>query len=477
MLSRPLYPDRERAGTAVAGALSEFVHRRDVLVVGVPRGGAVVARAVADALGAPLEILVVRKVGVPGMEEVALGAIAEGSEAMTLDDVAAFLGVSNEVIARLEARERRQLQRRVQRYRDRRPLADVQGRTVILVDDGLSSGATIRAATALLRTRAATQIVVACPVGSLAGCNDISPAVDRLVVLDTPEPFGMVSDYYEDFAPVSDDAVLRALDPQLAPSGAGERAPDETHERLVHIPADGHVTLAGDLGVPNEYEEAGALPHGLVIFAHGGGSSRQSYRNRFLAGILRMAGWATLRVDLLSDEEQQRDLTSGVHRFDTPLIGQRLTSAVDWAVRERVPGMGKIVLFGASTGAAAAVLAAVARPHIVAGVIARGGRVDLAGDSLKALRVPILLIVGGSDPDTLRADRSAIRRLRGDVTLKIVAHAGHTFEEPGAIGAVGDRAISWLRKRLVAHPVNRSLAMRLRDTITSVFAERVIAAR
>lgn len=167
----------------------------------------------------------------------------------------------------------------------------------------------------------------------------------------------MVSDWYEDFAPVSDQVVLQALDPARAPRSIELSLPDTTDERGVDIQTDMGV-LGGDLGVPDQWTAPGTPARGLVIFAHGGGSSRQSYRNRFLAGWLRVAGWATLRLDLLLAEEQAVDLTTGVHRFDVGLIGRRLTSAVDWAVRQKVPGSENIVLFGASTGAAAAVIAA-----------------------------------------------------------------------------------------------------------------------
>ncbi|MFN8573759.1 MAG: phosphoribosyltransferase family protein [Gemmatimonadaceae bacterium] len=445
-LQRPLYQNRRQAGEVVAARLAEFANRDDVLVLGLPRGGVVVARAVADALRVPLDILVARKLGVPGMPEVALGAIVDGHMDATMDAVAWYLGLPDEVVRRIEAKERQELERRVARYRGQRPRADVRARTVLLVDDGLASGVTIRAAARAVKMGGAAQVVVVCPVGSVAGCTEVAQVADRVVVPATPEPLGMVSDWYEDFAPVSDDAVLHAIEPTRPADKIAPADPDASDEREVRIAAepDGAATLTADLGVPDAWTERGARPRGLVIFAHGGGSSRQSYRNRVLAGWLRMMGWATLRLDLLLPDEQERDVTDGVHRFDIALIGRRLTSAVDWATRENAPGSSNIVLFGASTGAAAAVIAAAARPQAVAGVMSRGGRVDLAGDALSDVRAPVLMIVGGSDADTLRWNRSAIRRLRGDVTLRIVRRAGHTFEEPRAIGAVGAHAMTWL---------------------------------
>lgn len=481
MISRPLYRNRTHAGTAVAGALAEFAHRRggrdDVLVVALPRGGVIVARVVADALNAPLDILGVRKIGVPGMAEVALGAIVEGSDEIALGDVASYLGLPSGVVARLEARERCELERRVQRYRRGRPPMDVRGRTVVIVDDGLASGATMQAAVRALRRRGAARLMVACPVGSSDSCNDVASLADKLVLLATPEPFGMVSDWYDDFAPVSDNEVLRALDPQHAAIGMSETASDEGDERTVKIALPPDVSLDGDLGTPNEWLAPGSSARGLVIFAHGGGSSRRSYRNRVLAGLVRMAGWATLRVDLLVPAEQERDLTSGLHRFDVALIGQRLTGAIDWAVRENVAGASNIVLFGASTGAAAAVLAAAARPTLVSGVMSRGGRVDLAGDSLNAVNVPVLLLVGGADAETLRANRSAIRRLRGDVTIKIIRRAGHTFEESGALGALSVHALRWLTRHEAVGAPKRSLSKRFVSAIMSYVSARLVAVR
>lgn len=257
----------------------------------------------------------------------------------------------------------------------------------------------------------------------------------------------MVSERYQDFAPVSDRAVLRA--PQRDPADAAPECPtiDPPVECGVQLPIDSDKALMGELGLPYEWMGPESRLRGLVILAHGGGSSRQSFRNRFMAGWLRMAGWATLRVDLLLPDEQAVDAEYGVHRFDVALIGQRLTVAIDWAVREGIPGSANIVLCGASTGAAAAVVAAMERPHDVTGIVALGGRVDLAAAALTLLRIPILMVVGGDDLETLRCGRSALRLLRGDVTLKVVPGAGHVFEESGAMGAAVTQTIKWLNRR------------------------------
>ena len=414
----------------------------------MPRGGVLVAREVARALGAPLHVFVARKLGVPGLEEVAIGAIAEGSSAIVLDGSAEYLGVPSTLVDRIAQRERREVARRAHLYRAGRALPDLRGRTVVLVDDGLASGATLRAAVRALRALGARRLICAVPVASADGSREVEHEADQLLALATPEPFETVSQWYEEFEAVTDEEVLVALGHQsstyLRPV---KRHEGVIKEQNVSIELDADRSLLADVGPPDGCAIGGSTVHGLMIFAHGGGSSRQSYRNRFLAGWLRMNGWSTLRVDLLTEHEQREDAPDGMHRFDVAMIAKRLGTAIDWAVQERVPGAARIMLFGASTGAAAAVVAAADRPSIVAGVLARGGRLDLAGEALTRLRAPLLMIVGARDPLTLRANRDALRAVRGDVDLKLVRGAGHTFEEPGAIGAVGSHVERWLARR------------------------------
>jgi len=273
--------------------------------------------------------------------------------------------------------------------------------------------------------------------------GDVRAVVDELVTLATPDPFEMVSLSYAEFGEVSDAEVLMLL--HRLPVAVAGRAPgtlSATDEQYVAIPVPSRqrgAAISGDLGLPNADD-----PHGLVILAHGGGSSRQSYRNRYLAGRLRMAGWATLRVDLLLEPEQAADIADGSQRFDVGLIATRLQAATEWATATGMPGAQRMVLFGASTGAAAAMIVAARRAPVIAGVISRGGRIDLAGDALRDVRVPSLLIVGGADPATIRFNRDAVRQLGGRIRFTVIRGAGHTFEEPGSLGEVGERTIRWL---------------------------------
>ena len=208
----------------------------------------------------------------------------------------------------------------------------------------------------------------------------------------------------------------------------------------VSIPADG-ARLAGDLTIPDS-----AL--GMVAFAHGSGSSRRSTRNLQVAEALNADGLATLLFDLLEPSEERRDRRTGELRFDVELLGRRLIAAVDWLTGEPATAELAIGCFGASTGAAAALLAAVGRPKAVRAVVSRGGRPDLAAEALGSVRAPTLLIVGGEDDAVLELNRGAQRELRCETVLEIVPGAGHLFEEPGALERVELLARTWFLRWL-----------------------------
>jgi putative phosphoribosyl transferase len=199
----------------------------------------------------------------------------------------------------------------------------------------------------------------------------------------------------------------------------------------------GDVTLDGDLSL---------APHarGLVLFAHGSGSSRHSPRNRFVAGVLHEAGLATLLMDLLTADEEILDDRSGELRFDVQLLGHRLLGATEWLATEPRAAALPVGYFGASTGAAAALIAAAARPQVVRAVVSRGGRPDLAGAALSRVEVPTLLVVGGADRHVLDLNREALAQIRSPKELVVVPGATHLFEEPGALERVAELAREWL---------------------------------
>ncbi len=214
----------------------------------------------------------------------------------------------------------------------------------------------------------------------------------------------------------------------------------EGEERLVRVAA-GAVTLEGNLSLP---KGAG----GIVLFAHGSGSSRHSPRNRYVAQLLNQAKLATLLVDLLTSDEEAIDLRTGQLRFDIELLAERLISVTDWLMQQRDTRRLRIGYFGASTGAGAALVAAAERPDMVGAVVSRGGRPDLAGAALARVRAPTLLIVGGNDFQVIELNRTAFALLRGEKQLVIVPGATHLFEEPGALDEVARLARDWFKRYL-----------------------------
>jgi dienelactone hydrolase len=211
-------------------------------------------------------------------------------------------------------------------------------------------------------------------------------------------------------------------------------------EQSIRIPAGG-VLLDADLAVPEPAT-------GVVMFAHGSGSSRHSPRNRYVAAELQRSGLATVLADLLTPAEEQLDAQTGELRFDIGLLARRLTAATDWLAGHPPTAGLPAGLFGASTGAAAALVTAAARPGSVAAVVSRGGRPDLAGEYLRSVRAPTLLIVGSLDTVVLDLNRAALRQLGGEARLEIVAGATHLFGEPGALEQVARLARDWLTGHL-----------------------------
>jgi pimeloyl-ACP methyl ester carboxylesterase len=203
----------------------------------------------------------------------------------------------------------------------------------------------------------------------------------------------------------------------------------------------GAVLIEGDLVIPPRAA-------GLVVFAHGSGSSRFSRRNRLVAQMLEDGGFATLLMDLLTRREEEIDLRTREYRFDIPRLGHRVVAALDWTAGEPAVAKLPVACFGASTGAAAALIAAAERPDRVRAVISRGGRPDLAADALPLVAAPTLLIVGGDDEVVIDLNRSAMRRMRAPVRLELVPGATHLFEEPGALEHVGQLALQWCRLHL-----------------------------
>ncbi|MEX0169966.1 phosphoribosyltransferase family protein [Streptomyces sp. LMG1-1-1.1] len=418
------FSDRTDAGRRLAARL-DHLKGQDVVVLGLPRGGVPVAAQVADALDAPLDICLVRKLGVPQQPELAMGALGEGGVRVLNEQVLRHAGVGERALAAVEEREHVVLEERAARYRGSRPSVPLEGRTVVVVDDGLATGATALAACRVVRARGAARIVLAVPVAPEGWTARLGGEADETVSVHAPGVFYAIGQFYRDFEQTADAEVIACLDRSRAARGPVVRDSD------VRVAVDG-VTLAGRLAVPD-----GAV--GIVLFAHGSGSSRHSPRNRAVAEVLNREGLGTLLFDLLTEAEAG----DRAHVFDTPLLAGRLSFATKWLAEQPVGAGLPLGYFGASTGAAAALWAAADPDCAVSAVVSRGGRPDLAGDRLAGVRAPTLLVVGGDDALVLDLNRRAGSLLRCENRLAVVEGATHLFEEPGALEEVAELATSW----------------------------------
>jgi len=423
----PPFRNREDAGRRLAERLVRYRDERPI-VFALPRGGVPVGYQVARALDAPLDVFVARKLGAPGQPEFGIGAVSVGGVRILNEDIVRRLGIPEDYLERVTQRETAEVERRLRHFRGDRPEPTIRGRTVILVDDGLATGVTARAAVAALRQREPRRLILAAPVCAAQTSELLAPEVDELVCLEAPSDLGAIGFWYRDFAQTSDEEVIELL----------ERSRRNQEERPVRVPA-GPVELEGNLGVPQAAES-------VVLFAHGSGSGRHSPRNRQVAQTLREAGFATLLIDLLTPEEEEVDLRTGNLRFDIGLLAQRLAGATDWLAQNPDTNELQTGYFGASTGAAAALVAAAERE--VGAVVSRGGRPDLAGDALPLVKAPTLLIVGGNDVPVIRMNEEAMEQMRAEKKLEIVPGATHLFEEPGALEEVARLAADWFARHL-----------------------------
>jgi putative phosphoribosyl transferase len=435
--------DRTRAGKLLGERLLD-VPCIDPVVLALPRGGVPVGYPVSLAMGAPLDIIGVRKLGVPYQPEVAMGAIGEDGVRVIDDDIVSTAGVSEREIRAVEARERAELDRQVHQFRTGRSRIPLEGRTAVVVDDGIATGSTARAACLVARAHGAARVIVATPTASRQAVAQLRDVADEVIALETPEPFFAVGQWYLDFDQTPDKDVISLLaesrshwDHRLAdPGGGGLSDPVDPADPPVRdedvTAGAGSVRLEGHLTVPER-------ARGMVVFVHGSGSSRHSPRNRFVAHVLNQAGLATLLFDLLTpDEEIDRS-----NVFDIALLGGRLVEVTRWLSEEpEVRGLG-IGYFGASTGSAAALWAAADPQLDIGAVVSRGGRPDLAASRLPAVSAPTLLIVGERDEVVIDLNRQAQSQLTCESRLTIVPRATHLFEEPGTLQVAADLATHW----------------------------------
>ena len=441
------FTDRADAGRRLAARL---VHLRGehVVVLGLPRGGVPVASLVARALGAPLDVIIVRKLGVPFQPELGMGAVGEDGVVVINREVVRLAGVSAGELAAVQAREQARVAARAAGYRARRPREPLDGRVAVVVDDGIATGSTARAACQVARAHGAARVVLAVPVAPPGWQTGIAGAADELICVDTPARFDAIGQFYADFTQTTDAEVIACLEQSAAPASRPQAAvasaadpPGRDEEprgaRGVDVKPAGEVRLSGYLTVPQKAP-------GIVVFAHGSGSSQHSSRNRYVAGVLNEAGLGTLLFDLLTPEEE----LNRANVFDIGLLASRLAEVTRWLRAQPQAASAAIGYFGASTGAAAALWAAAEPGADIAAVVSRGGRPDLARPRLAAVTAPTLLIVGGHDEVVLDLNRRAQAELHCENRLAIIPGATHLFEEPGTLEAAAALARDWFTGHL-----------------------------
>lgn len=428
-----IFVDRIDGGRSLAERL---MHLRDrgVVIVGLPRGGVPVAAEVAKALNAPLDVILVRKLGVPSQPELAMGAIGESGVRVLNGEIVQMVGVTSAEIARVEARERKELERRVERFRSGRELVSLKSRVVVIVDDGIATGSTARAACQVARAHGASYIVLAVPVAPPGWERDLAGVADEYVCTATPGGFSSVGQFYSDFRQVTDDDVVGYLNDYL---NQAVTDPQQVRDEEVSIAVGDGVTVGGHLTVPK-------LVRGVVVFVHGSGSSRHSPRNQQVASLLNEAGIATLLFDLLTVEEAD----NRANVFDIELLSDRLIQVTKWLRTQTELKELSVGYFGASTGAAAALWVAADRGMNIAAVVSRGGRPDLAASRLSVVRAPTLLIVGGNDGVVLDLNRQASTQMNCHHEVAVVRGASHLFEESGTLQTAAELARDWFLKYL-----------------------------
>ena len=413
-----LFKDRIDAGRKLALHV-KHLRGRDLVVLGLPRGGVPVAYEVAKELEAPLDVIVIRKLGLPWHPELAMGAVGEGGIRVVNEEVIHHAHVSDHEFRIVEAREKMEVDARANKFRARRIRIPLAGRIALIVDDGIATGSTALAACKVARAMGASRVIFAAPVGAGDTVRKLASVADEVICPQIPRTLNSVGEWYEEFSATTDEEVIEILHRSLV--GIEE----------IEIPVDG-VLLKGDLTLPQNAKA-------IVVFAHGSGSSRHSFRNQGVAIALNKAGLATLLFDLLLESEEG-DRTNV---FDIEFLAYRLLATTTWLRSKSDLSMLPIAYFGASTGAAAAICAAARSNADIFAIVSRGGRVDLAEKWLDQVTAQTLLIVGDRDDYVVELNRQAQIQLKCENELVLVKGASHLFEEEGALKRVSELARDW----------------------------------
>lgn len=438
MSSTRIFHDRKHAGQLLAQRLKKY-KTENILILALPRGGVPIAAEIAKFLEAPLDVLIVRKIGAPFQTELAVGAICEGGEPIWNDAILYQLGLEPDDLGRTVSVEREKVSSQIKLFRESREFASVANKTVIVVDDGLATGATMSAAVRFLQKKTASKIILAVPVAARSSAEQFRSKVDEVVVLEERDDLNSVSQWYKDFSQVTDREVVELLKKNVEGS--------KKMTREIEVPlntTNNTAKLNGDLTTFSSMKA-------VIVFAHGSGSSRKSVRNQQVARYLNKNGFGTFLFDLLTDleAEDRRNV------FNIEFLSNRLVSATKWLRQQPELKTIPIGFFGASTGAGAAIQAAskLDDTNSIYAIVSRGGRPDLAADALKIVQTPTLLLVGGADIGVIELNQKAQSQL-SHCELSIVPGATHLFEEPGALEEVSKQAAEWFQSHLLLEKPN-----------------------
>ncbi len=427
-----IFNDRKHAGQLLGEKLLSYKTHNPIILC-LPRGGVAVGVEIATLLSASLEVLIVRKIGAPFQSELAVGALCEDDVPIWNEHILSRTGLKPDDLSDTISKESKKIKHQIQTFRGGRKFSEITNKVVIVVDDGLATGATASAAVRYLKKKGAAKIILAVPVAASSSARQLRGKVDELVILEERTDLTSVGQWYKDFSEVTDEQVVSLL------------AKDQNKNDFKNFIQDleipvGQITLGGDLATFSSMKA-------LIIFAHGSGSSRKSQRNQMVASQLNKAGFGTLLFDLLTDEEAK----NRKNVFDIDFLSQRLASVTRWIRQQPDLKVIQMGYFGASTGAAAALQAAstLSESDSVYAIVSRGGRPDLAGQALDFVSIPTLLLVGSKDDDVLELNQHAQRLLKNS-KLSIIPGATHLFEEPGTLDEVSKQAIQWFKDHLVS---------------------------
>lgn len=428
-----LFRNRIDAGRRLAEALRGY-QRSDAVVLGIPRGGVPVAAEVARILGLPLDVVVARKLGAPGQPELAIGAVTANGGLYLNQDLIRDLRVDQAYLDHEVERKCAEARDREGRFRGGRPGPALAGRIVIVVDDGLATGATIRAAVQSVRHAGPEKLIVAVPVGAPESCASLRGDVDELVCLWAPDYFMAVGQFYDDFSPTEDDEVERIL------RAASSHTPATDTPREITFRNSSGRRLAGTLLLPRSVERPP-----VVVFAHGFNSSRRSSRNLMIAERLVASGLAAFLIDFTGHGDSDGEIREATVKQ----MADDLRSAIDHISAESAVDAGRIGLSGSSSGGIVSVLEA-ARDERVRVLVLRSVPAGDLFEPAARIRATTLVIAGEADIPIVEEDRALAEVIDGPHHFEVIPHAGHLFDGPGEMERVSDLSVNWFVSHLRA---------------------------